>query len=596
MTAASTATLGQLQTGLEAHRRGEFAEAERQYRAVLAAAPEALDAYNLLGRLLVQTSRAHEASALLRRAIDMVPDQPALWLSYAEALLAAGQTEAATSAADTVQRLAPNDPDAQYIWAETQRLGRNWDLATKGYRRAIRLRPANPAAWLQLASCLRELGELAEAVKAAQEALRLAPQAPECHNNLANLLVATGQHEAALQHFRQALQLRPHYPSALINMGAALRELGRTAEAIPLLEQALVVSQGHPEAHAALALARHNLGEMAAAIRSYREALARRPEDAETQWNYALAALATGDFAPGWPAFAWRWRKAEPPLPRRQWPWPAWRHAGAQDGQRLLLWGEQGLGDRLLFLQYLPDLLAQGARVTLETDPRLIPLLRRSFPNIAFAEEGREPAASLLDTAFDAQAALGDLPDRPPPGLAYLKADQNRAQGLRARYCGMSNDRLIGLSWRSANPKLGEGKSLRPADLAPLAAVADCRFICLQYGATDAEHAAFRALFGERYIADPAIDAQNDLDALAAQIAALDLTLTVSNVTAHLAGAQGRPVWVFAPAGKSLFFYLMAEGDGTPWYPSMRIFRSPAAGVWEVPVQAAIKRLESLAK
>src|SRR3546814_19173740 len=101
----------------------------------------------------------------------------------------------------------------------------------------------------------------------------------------------------------------------------------------------------------------------------------------------------------------------------------------------------------------------------------------------------------------------------------------------------------------------------------------------LQYGVTEDELAELHGLFGDRLLLDPEIDARNDLDGLAAQITALDLTVTVSNVTAHLAGALGRPVWVLAPAGKSRFFYLMAQGEGTPWYPSMRIFRpEPEAG------------------
>src|SRR3546814_1484684 len=96
---------------------------------------------------------------------------------------------------------------------------------------------------------------------------------------------------------------------------------------------------------------------------------------------------------------------------------------------------------------------------------------------------------------------------------------------------------------------------------------------------TEDELAELHGLFGDRLLLDPEIDARNDLDGLAAQITALDLTVTVSNVTAHLAGALGRPVWVLAPAGKSRFFYLMTQGEGTPWYPSMRIFRpAPDAG------------------
>lgn len=589
------AVLQQLQSGLEAHRRGDLGAAERHYRAVLQAAPEALDAYNLLGRLLVQTGRAAEAAPLLRQAIDRAGSQPALWLSYCEALLAAGQVDLGINAAETVRRLAPDDPDAIFVWAEAKRLTMAWKEAAQGYRDVLAVRPQQAAAWLQLATCLRGSGELEKATEVAQRALELAPQAPECHNNLGSLLAARGDHAAALRSFETALSLRPDYPAALVNKAASLRETGQSGAALPIAEAALRLSQGHPDAWAALGQVRHSLGQVDAALAAYREALARRPLDPEIQWNYALAALAKGDFASGWPAFAWRWRKAEPPLPHRAWPWPQTHRGQSITGKRLLLWGEQGLGDRLLFLQYLPGLLDEGARVTLETDPRLIPLLGRSFPALAFSAEGAEPLPGLMADGFDLHLPLGDLAQKPPPGIAYLRADTERAAGLRKRYLGDSGDRLIGLSWRSANASLGGDKSVGPADLAPLAAISGCRFVCLQYGATAGEHAELRAIFGGRYIVDPEIDAHLDLDGLAAQIAALDLTVTVSNVTAHLAGALGAPVWVLAPAGKSLFFYLMSEGEGTPWYPGMRIFRKSGEG-WSEPLEVVAKQLELLEK
>lgn len=592
MTVLKPETLQRLQSALEAHRQGRLPEAERGYRAVLAQAPQTLDASNLLGRLLVQTGRASEAVATLRRAVDLAPKQAGLWLSYAEALLGAGQVEQARQAVETARRLSPRDVNVLFLWAETQRIAGAWETAATGFRQALALQPKHAASWLQLATCLRALNDPPGAIAAAEQALSHAPQAPECHNNLGSLLAAKGDHGGAIAAFDQALKLRVDYPAALINKASSLGENGRLDEALPLAERAVQLTQGHADAWACLGQIRHAQGQLDLAQTAYREALSRRPQDPETQWNFALAALARGDFAAGWPAFAWRWRKAEPPLPRRNWPWPRFQNGGSP--KRLLLWGEQGLDDRLLFLQYLPPLL-EAASVMLETDPRLIPLLRRSFPTLSFTEEKTQADLALMNEAFDAHLPLGDLPQAAPPGQAYLLADAERAAGLRQEYLAGGKVRLIGLSWRSANPAIGAGKSLRPEDLAPLAAILDCRFVCLQYGATEDEHAQFRALFGDRFIVDDRIDAKNDLDALAAQIAALDLVITVSNVTAHLAGALGRPVWTLAPAGKSLFFYLMAAGETTPWYPTMRIFRSPAPGSWRVPVHAVAKRLESLA-
>ncbi len=598
--AAARTVLQNLQAGLEAHRRGDLPAAERFYRSVLQAAPDTLDAHNLLGRLLVQGGRAGDAIPLLRHALDRNAGQSGLWISYAEALLAYGAHEAAREAAEKARQLAPQDPEVLYIWAETQRAASAWVAAADGYRRLLAVRPDHAGAWLQLATCLQAMGDLPGAKQAAERALQHAPQAPECHNNLGSLYAAGEDHVSALRLFEQALVLRPGYPAALINKAASLRETARAAEAVQVLQQAVTLTNGHPQAHAqalaGLAQARHGLGQINEALQLYRDALVRQPNDAETQWNYALASLTAGDFAAGWSAYAWRWRKAAPPLPHRAWPWPTWTENEIA-GKRLLIWGEQGLGDRLLLLQFLPALIEDGARVTLETDPRLVPLLQRSFPGVDFALEGTHADAELLQRRFDGHRPLGDLAVTAPPGKPILHADPIRVSLLAGRYRGGSRDRLVGLSWRSANPKLGAAKSLDIADLAPLAAITGLRFVCLQYGATTGEHAALRALFGDRYIVDPEIDAQNDLAALADQIAALDLTVTVSNVTAHLAGALGCPVWLLAPpTGRSLFFYLMATGEGTPWYPSMRIFRRSHGEGAESQLQAVAKGLELLAK
>ena len=593
---SALSVLQNLQAGLDAHRRGDLSSAEQHYRAVLLAAPDTLDAYNLLGRLLVQSGRAGDAVPLLRHAIDRAAAQAPLWVSYTEALLAYGAIATAREAAEKARQLAPKEVDVLYIWAEAQRVAGAWVAAADGYRALLAAQPGHAGAWLQLASCLQAMGDLPGARQAAQSAVQYAPQAPECHNNLGSLFAAGDEHAVALTHFDRALALRPHYAAALINKAASLRETARAAEALPLLEQALALTQGHAQAYAGLALARHSLGQLDAARAAYREALQRQPQDAETQWNYALASLAVGDFAGGWQAYAWRWRKAAPPLPQRAWPWPVWTENDVA-GKRLLIWGEQGLGDRLLLLQFLPSLIEAGAKVTLETDPRLIPLLQRSFADVDFAPEGTHADSALLLRRFDGHRPLGDLAVTVPPGKPLLQTDAARAVLLAGQYRQGSKDKLIGLSWRSANPTLGAAKSLRPADLAPLADIPGLRFVCLQYGATAEEHAALRGLFGDRYIHDPAIDAQNDLAGLADQIAALDLTVTVSNVTAHLAGALGRPVWLLAPpAGRSLFFYLMAAGEGTPWYPGMRIFRRRHAEGPESQLAAVAKGLELLEK
>jgi ADP-heptose:LPS heptosyltransferase len=146
---------------------------------------------------------------------------------------------------------------------------------------------------------------------------------------------------------------------------------------------------------------------------------------------------------------------------------------------------------------------------------------------------------------------------------------------------------LIGISWRRAGGALMSDKSLPLAQWGPLLHVAGATFVNLQYGDTAAEIAAAAAQFGVRIISDPAVDPLVSLDAFAAQVAAMDLVISTSSTTAHMAGALNIPVWTFLPVGLGSLWHWFLERDDSPWYPSMKLFRQSHRGDWESVLDAA---------
>ena len=150
---------------------------------------------------------------------------------------------------------------------------------------------------------------------------------------------------------------------------------------------------------------------------------------------------------------------------------------------------------------------------------------------------------------------------------------------LRAKYRGGGDDLLVGLAWNSVNVKMGHRKSLPLAAYAPLTEITGIRFIDLQYGDTAVAREAFETETGVEVFHDPDIDQLQDLDAFAAQVAAMDLVISVSNTTVHLAGALGIPTWVVVNTLPLCVW--MLEGETSPWYPSLRLFRQSEAGVWD---------------
>ena len=236
-----------------------------------------------------------------------------------------------------------------------------------------------------------------------------------------------------------------------------------------------------------------------------------------------------------------------------------------------------------------------ASRVALAVEPRLVPLFKRSFPQL----EVYPLDMSLPVDRFEAQIALGSLgrflrrrlSDFPPTGPHLLKADEAQSQDLR-RKVGEGKRRICGLSWRSKNEKVGRVRSVSLEALLPILSLPDITWVDLQYDDTRAERTALAAEYGLNLRKLDEIDNFRDIDGLAALIDACDLVVTIDNTTAHLAAALGKPTWILLPHVPD-FRWLMGRND-SPWYPTVRLFRQPGIGDWPgviTNVREALQRL-----
>jgi hypothetical protein len=243
------------------------------------------------------------------------------------------------------------------------------------------------------------------------------------------------------------------------------------------------------------------------------------------------------------------------------------------------------LGDEIFYAAMVEDLLGRGHLIW-EADPRLLPLIQRTYPGVAAVARVTPPDHATSDDGIAAQvstASLGQYVRKtkaqfPKTRRAYLQADKARAGQYRERLLPNGKKRLIGVSWLSQNPHFGMHKSSALTDWAPIwtAAGAEAQFVDLQYGDTASQRAA--APLALAHLDD--LDLFNDIDGLAALIAACDQVITVSNTTAHLAGALGVAVSVLVPAGNGNLWYWSA-GMENAWYPSARIFRQTRLNAWD---------------
>jgi tetratricopeptide (TPR) repeat protein len=573
-----------------------------------------------------QQGEIAEGIDLVRRALALDSRQARFHTLLGMALSNAGRH--AESLASFDQAIALGAADAHGSRADALvALGRLAD-AVESFNRALVHDPSSVADWCNRGAALVDLGRVADAVESFARATALAPDFAEAHYNCANALARLERHVDAVASYDRALALKPDYVDALNNRANALNQLGRLPEALAGVEAALALAPEHNGALVTRSVLLRKLRRSADALASCELALTLRPDDADAltvradlltdlerfeeaiptldriialkpddvaaKWNKSLICLGLGRFEEGWPLYEHRWTGAKGLVPRgyAQARWDG----GAVNGA-LLIWGEQGLGDEILHASMLPDVIARTRSIVFEVEPRLAPLLARSFPGIKVIACQRELYAVKID-AQEPLAGLGRVlrrrwEDFPRRERGYLIADSARALVLRRRLASDGRS-VIGLSWVSRAPVGGASKSARLADFQALLRLPNCRFVDLQYGDTGEERAALARDLGivvER-LAD--IDNTNDLDGLAALMSACDAVVTVSNTTAHLAGALGRPTFVMVPHGFARIWHWFHGQTRSPWYPHVAVRWQQSGQPWADVVAAVAREVSAL--
>jgi tetratricopeptide (TPR) repeat protein len=547
-----------------------------------------------LARLLDEAGR-------LRAERAAAPD-----LNRAVGHLQARRYEAALNAARAALKTAPNSAIGWHLAAIAHEKLEAWPQALEAYQEALSRDPDNP-------SIGNDLGRLAYAMRMFPEAERLfrahqaqSPGAPESAVNLGNLLREQARFQEAIDVLKPALMTHPEHAGLWNALGAVMSDMGESERAVIFFSEALRLA---PELETALynrATALALLGQEAEALEDCRRAAARaKTPEHRTAMRFAesLLLLGAGCLAEGWAAYEARLdpNHSEPIhfLIDR----PRWTMQSELAGKRLLLIGEQGLGDEVLFANALEDVLAAlgpTGRLLLAVEPRLVPLFQRSYPQ---AEVGahvtlRRGARVMRAAPFVGDGAgvdlwaplasplrrfrrtAGDFPERPG---GFLKADPQQAQAWRARLAALPG-RKVGLVWASLVMSGSRSRYFSPFEAwAPVLRTPGVTFVNLQYGDRGADLAYARERLGVEIVQPEGLDLKADLDGVAALAGGLDLVLGVSNASFNIAAACGAPAWLTAPAG----LWTQLGTARHPWYSQVRAFRAPAPNAWE-PLMAEV--------
>ncbi len=467
----------------------------------------------------------------------------------------------------------------------------------------IQAKPQNAEALQLLGSIMLIEGRPAEAAVFLQSRLAVTPAVAEA--SLGLVLHRLKRDREALVQFEKAAAIDPDYAEAHSNCGVILNEMGRFAEAVAAYDRAIAIKPGFADAHCNRGVALNNLNRHADAVISYDRAIAIKPGYAAAHWNRSLALLTSGEFGRGWEQYGWRWKKREitsDDLSKRPFWYGTRQRRGKHDlphgvpcafdppfwdgtpnKDSLLVWPEQGVGEQVLYSSMLNEARARVSKLTLILQQKLHPLFQRAFPECRIVTY----ETAVAENHFDWQIPLGELGRFFRPSIddflrhrkPYLKADRARSAALRQEIAP-KRQRIVGLSWYSRNAEFGARKTLSLDQLAPLLTLPDLRFVDLQYGDTATARTAIRRNTGVEITRVASVDNWEDVDGFAALVNACDLIVTISNTTAHIAGALGKDVLLMLPHSQGRFWYWQADRDDSLFYPGMQLYRQHASGDW----------------
>ena len=575
-----------VQLALQFQQAGRLQEAEALYRAVLQREPNNADVLHLLGVLAHQAGKPQIAIDLISQAIRIAPTVPWFHNNLGEVYRTAGLLDQAVACYQQAIALSPGyaEPHMNLGNALLQ-MGRPAE-AISPLQKSVELKPELPMAFNSLGVALQQAGRVDEAVAAFRKALALQPDFFDAQLSLGNLLLAKGFTDEAVEAIRRATQINPAHPGAWVNLEAALQAKGLLDEAIAASRKAIELQPNFAPAHYNLGTALQKKGLFDEALAAYDKAIELQPEFAEAHMNKAWVLLIKGDCERGWPEYEWRAKCRDFLAAQRNFSQPMWKGSDPA-GKTILIHAEQGLGDTIQFVRYAPLLARRGARVIVECQPELKPLLQDLEGVECVISTGEPlPAFDMHVPMLSLPLAFGTTLQTVPAVSPYLKPDPERVKAWRAKLRGRRPQLRVGLAW-AGNPMnpADRDRSLPLSALAPLAEVKGVTFHSLQKG----ERAAQAKTPPPGMKLTDLTDDIKDFADTAALMAHLDLIITVETAVAHLAGALAKPVWTLLPFMPAWRWLL--ERNDSPWYPTMRLFRQPSPGDWDSVVQRVAEEL-----
>jgi len=548
-------------------------DATISYEKAISIKPDYWEAHFNLGHALQELKKPEEAIKHYNKVISLAPNFAEAFANRGLAFQELRRFEEAIASYDKAVDVNPN-----YVQAYSNRGNALQELslfvdAINSYKKALSIDPLFIEAYSNMGTALHELSRFDDAIESYEKAITIKPDFAEAFYNLGRARKALNQFEESIVCFDKAINLKNNYDDAWCNKGVALHGLKRYKEAIRCYDKSIESNHNNSEAWSNKGATLAGLRQYEEAISHYEKSLIIKPMAADIQVNLAHAYLNIYNFTLGWNKYEWRLESKKNKAVKLITSKPAW--TGAKNHGKLFIWAEQGIGDQIMYSSIFKELQAFSQKKIVSLDRKLIPLYQRSFPQFIFYEKNK----ILDETEYEEHipiASLGrlfrkNLYDFKNSEFPYLLDDKEKTKEFTTKY-KKPGKITCGISWKSANPDVGEDKSIPLDQLYDILKLDLIDFINLQYqngsfGLTDQEK-----IYGSNINSIDCIDIYNDIDSVASIISACDVIITCSNSTAHLAGALNKPTLLILPYASGRFWYWSEYEGRSLWYSSVKIF------------------------
>ncbi|MCB2107928.1 MAG: tetratricopeptide repeat protein [Rhodobacteraceae bacterium] len=497
--------------------------------------------------------------------------------------------------------IAPGRREVLLRRARLAMIGKRFPEALADYRAVVESVQDNARIWTEMARVAARVLDWDTAISAFNKALAFLSKDASLWAELGHAQINGGRGAEAASSFQKSLALDPNQAEVWSDLGARQIAAERFEDAGKAFEKAISLGHATPETFKNLSIARDWSGDDEGMLNALRRAVGMAQNEAAARQSLGAALLGCGRLSDGWGEYRQRFDNPD----HKGW------HRGIRlprfdgktlAGQRVLIWSDQGLGDQILVAGLLPGATAAAEHIVFACEPRLRPVIERSFPGLRVVSLTELHTGKIDLRDVTTQASISELGPVLRSDLSsfkthtgYLRADAGRSAALKQKYDQMpGKGPVVGISWQSVNDQAGAHKTISLSDWGPILNLSNARFVSLQYGDIATDVAAANQKFGCEILIDRSIDAITDVDAFAAQVAAMDVVISTSNTTVHMAGALNIPTLCLTPRVEGRPWYWFKRQDHSPWYPSVRHIWQTRRGHWETAISNAAAQFNVL--